>query len=284
MAKSWQDLVAEMGVGMGEPTASLMANPGPDPQPNQQQNDAFINSLMSGTGLESGATPTPQAPPQQISPKVAEYIKAKSQPKPASVDESVQPQSTFNNPLANFGDDKYKAALADSQQRQSGLGMAQMAAGIGDALARKDSSGTDKFFDNARANIQDQTVGEYNRQKATSLSDFKSKQSIDATDPNSEKSVSFRKLVESTMPNIAKSYGKNWNMVTEADKDSILDFGKMRENIDARKETARILMNQREEARQDKMSAGAAKAQELSTTRAKQMGLNAKDNWIKQPI
>ncbi len=192
----------------------------------------FSNMFAMPTGIpERSAPAAPPAPTQkQVDPVVAQYLQQKMQP-PAP---NMQPPP----PMAEdqFSPDRYKQALAKSQSEQDGTSLAQMASGIGAALAGRDPGSVDNYYKDLRGEIKDKTVGEFNRQKAAQSSD-----------PNSPKSVAFRKLVESTMPNIAKSYGPKWNMVTEEDGKNILNFGSMRENIDARKQQAQILMGQKKD-------------------------------------
>lgn len=227
------------------------------------RSDLFDNIL-------SGIVPNPvttQAPIQQHAPQinhsVKEFLLKKIKPQ---VDELDSPNESENptlptlpvvsqktsSVLDQFSPEKYKEALQQMRDKQSNLGLAQLAAGFGDALARRDSSNTDRYFQDLKGNIQDQTVGEFNRQKANAVNDIKTKQQIDALDPNSTQSQTFRKLVESTMPRIAQAYGDNWDKVTAADQGSILDFGKMRETIDARKAQYQMQQQLRGDAQAEK--------------------------------
>lgn len=185
----------------------------------------FSNMFAMPTGIPEQPVPTPASPPaqKQMDPVVAQYLQQKMQPPPPMVEDQFSPE-------------KYKQALAKSQSEQDETSLAQMASGIGAALAGRDPGSVDNYYKDLRGEIKDKTVGEFNRQKAAQSSD-----------PNSLKSIAFRKLVESTMPNIAKSYGPKWSMVTEEDGKNILNFGSMRENIDARKQQAQILMGQKKD-------------------------------------
>lgn len=196
--------------------------------------------------------PLPPAPQQQISPIVAEYLQSK-QRGPASIPETApmprpaaQPMSVPQpKAVGPSSMDAYQQALMEQNQMQSGLAGAQFASSIGDALAGRDSSGTRAAFQNMRAQAKDNTIGELERKKAFA-------KDADLNDPNSEKSKTFRKLVESTMPDIAKSYGKNWSQVAASDSANILDYGRMRENINSRREQAQILSGQRVDAKNEK--------------------------------
>lgn len=185
--------------------------------------------------------PLPPAPQQQISPIVAEYLQNK-QRAPASMPETATQPISVPQPKAEGPSnmDAYQQALMEQNQMQSGLAGAQFASAIGDALAGRDSSGTRAAFQNMRAQAKDSTIGELERKKAFA-------KDADLNDPNSEKSKTFRKLVESTMPDIAKSYGKNWSQVAASDSANILDYGRMRENINSRREQAQILAGQKKE-------------------------------------
>lgn len=180
------------------------------------------------------ATPQPPEQPKPISPDIVQYLQSKKKRAPASTpqatltQEMVPPPPQIETP-SKFGMEEYNKAVEESQRRQGGLGLAQFASNIGNALAGRDNSSSNAYFDKLGSNIQDQTVGEFGRQKAM-------QEKSELSDPNSQKSQNFRKLVESTMPGIAKSYGPKWNLVAFSDKDNILDFGKMRESIDARKQ------------------------------------------------
>lgn len=192
----------------------------------------FSNMFAQPTGLpEQPAQPAPATPAQKkpVDPVVAQYLQQKMQPPTPMVEDQFSPE-------------KYKAALAKSQSEQDDTSFAQMASGIGAALAGRDPGSVDNYYSDLRKNIQDRNVGEFNRQKAAQSSD-----------PKSQKSIAFRKLVESTMPNIAKSYGPKWDLVTEEDGKNILNFGSMRENIEARKQTAEILKGTKAAEKTDKL-------------------------------
>ena len=158
-------------------------------------------------------------------------------------------------------DPEYLQAQKDLEERQSQNKLAALAAGIGDAFARKDSGNTDRYFQNVNQNAIDSTIGEYARRKEGAKNDMKFAQQEALKDPNSQESINFRNLVQSTMPNIVKGYGDKWNKVAAADQDSILNFGKMREQLDARMD----LNRQNQEAKQSKeKDMKASQAQALS--------------------
>ena len=163
----------------------------------------------------------------------------------------------------------YQNALAQQQERTSDLALPQLAAGIGDALAGRGSGDTNRQFQTMRGNIADDTTGEFLRQKVLAQADTETQKKLRLTDPNSQDSINFRSLVSNTMPTLAKSYGSNWDKVAAADQDSILNFGKMRANIDARnalyQQQAYEKSQTRDATRALKEQALADKAQALET-------------------
>lgn len=190
-----------------------------------------------------------EQPKQEMNPIVKDYLSKKLQASkaPASSSESIPTQESLpalvKKPdyMDKFNDEAYAKAKADSESRQDGLGWLQFAAGFGDALAQRSPSESAKNFDKIRANIKDETIGQFQRDKAQAVEDFKNKQQIDLYNPESESSKSFRKMIEAQFPNVAKSYGANWANVTAADKEYIFDPLKLKESIEARKDQARIL-------------------------------------------
>lgn len=140
--------------------------------------------------------------------------------------------------LDKMNADGYQQAQKQMLEQQAGNKLAHLAAGIGDALAGKDSSGTDRFFAGRDAVIADQTVGEFNRKKAMAQSDKQYQREQEAYDPNSTASQSFRRIVEGTLPKIVQAYGKDWSKVTAADKDNILSYGKMQYGNELRRDLA----------------------------------------------
>lgn len=96
--------------------------------------------------------------------------------------------------LQNKGRDQ---AEKQNEERQSGLGWAQFAAGIGDAFAGRGPSETAKNFDKIRANIKDQTVGEYDRKKKAAQEDYNTAKALKGDDPNSKQAQTMRTVLSS---------------------------------------------------------------------------------------
>jgi len=149
--------------------------------------------------------------------------------------------------LKKYNQDAENAAAAEAESQKSGLGWAQFGASIGDAFAGRSPNETAKNFDQIRKSIDDNTVGRYLQNKKMAQDEMEKKQKFEQFDPGSNASVSYRKMMEAKFPEVAKSYGDQWNMVSAGDADSIFRPLQLKEQIDARKEQARILAGNREE-------------------------------------
>jgi len=73
---------------------------------------------------------------------------------------------------------------------------------------------------------------------------------IKMDDPNSQESVNMRKALEKLAPDLKRMYGADWDKITANDKDSIFDIVRTREQIEGRKDAARLAQM----ARQDNLS------------------------------
>lgn len=224
----------------------------------------FMDKLLVGTSPSPNIEPV--AAPQQVNPIVKEYIAKKlSTQKPTELTTPPTQKQPEVDLLAE--------AKKQNEERQSGLGWAQFAAGVGDAMAGRSPSESAKTFDNIRSNIKDETIGQAMRDKAQSATDFKNKQMMEQYDPNSQASSAFRKIIEAQFPNVAKSYGKNWNLISAADKENIFEPLKLKESIDARKEQMKILA----EGRKDTLDLKKAELARKNSPEERQKNLNSSD-------
>lgn len=171
--------------------------------------------------------------------------------------------------LQNKGRDQ---AEAQNEERQSGLGWAQFAAGIGDAFAGRSAAQTAQNFDKIRANIKDQTVGEYDRKKKSAVDDFDSKRKIEQIglkdDPNSEESKMARTLaLDMGMdPKLAGT-------MTATQFENLSPYLKAKYEAKIREMDRRELRAERQAVREEKAAEKSIKDKELSVAQAKQMGL-----------
>ena len=211
------------------------------------KNQSMMDSMQSQK--------SPELPIEQskMNPVVENYIKSKINKAPVSIpkseNEEIQaPLVRKPDYMDKFNDEAYANAKQDSESRQDGLGWLQFAAGFGDALAQRSPMESAKNFDNIRARIKDETIGQFNRDKNQAVDDFKNKKMMDTFNPDSEQSIAFKKMIEAKFPDVARSYGKMWNQVSAADKDNIFEPLKLKENIEARKDSMRIAAMGRQDA------------------------------------
>lgn len=211
---------------------NLMMPEVPPPAPKKQKTEA---PRMPSAEV---SVPAPDA-----SAKVKEYIKSKYG--------LLDPEAY---------DAEMLKAESDAKSRKSGLGVAQFLAGVGDAFAGRGSSETAKTFDGHRKNIEADTTGKLESRRKSQMENLSSNSMMDkmqrekdVSDPNSSQSMAFRKIIESKFPEVARAYGPEWANVSAADKDLIFQPLQLKEQVDARKETARILASERSALKEDKL-------------------------------
>lgn len=104
--------------------------------------------------------------------------------------------------LDKFSDANYQKAKADADERKSGLGWAQFAAGFGDAVAGRSPSESAKNFDAIRKGIDENTTGDFDKRKAAAIQDMTTKQAVDADDPNSMRSRAAVMMLNKITPGL----------------------------------------------------------------------------------
>lgn len=241
----------------------------------------IMPDFLKPTNVSNTPAPASMAQPE-MNPIVKDYLMKKITASPVRESASAEPQVPVQlaPPVARpnpFSDDERNKVKADMESRQSDLAFAQLASSFGDALARKDGSGTQNFFNNLRADIKDNTLNDFDKRKKQSREDVLNKRQDDLYDPNSNQSQSFRKIIEANFPNIAKAYGNNWQSVSAADKENIFEPLKLKENIEARKEQMRILSQSRQDAMEMKHQDKQTK-QKQSVTEIQDRYNNIKDS------
>lgn len=184
----------------------------------------------------------------------------------------------------NLSDVALKSAQDRANEKKSDLGWLQFAAGVGDAIAGRDPSNSAKVFQGIRDNIQDKEVGSLERQRKAKMEQAqldgsltKMQRESDLYDPNSQQSKSFRSIIESKFPDVAKAYGNNWGNVSAADKESIFEPLKLKEQIEARKDQARILAAGRADAASERNNAREQAARDKKEEKAKLSDAQLKD-------
>jgi hypothetical protein len=131
--------------------------------------------------------------------------------------------------------------------------------GVGDALAGRDPSNSAAAFQNMRKDVDANTTGQFEARKKALVENADAEGKIqtmqkaaDQNDPTSNASQSFRKIIESQFPNVAKAYGDDWENVSAADSDSIFNPLKLKETMDARKEQTSARLQLAQDSRENK--------------------------------
>lgn len=211
--------------------------------------------------------------PKPLDPMVLQSLAAKY---PGQMPQ--KPMSDVEKFNQDFSDDAYKQAQASAEEKQSGLGWAQFAGGLGDALAGRDSSKTAANFEGIRNGIKDDTVGAFEKRKASALQDYKTKRDMsenatsDATklresDVNSEESKISRALA-ARMGMDAKSVSS----LTAAKFKTLSPVLEKMYEIEQKKITRSEDRQEKSEVRAERNLARSQKEKDLSATQAKQLG------------
>lgn len=143
-------------------------------------------------------------------------------------------------------------AKPESDDRYMDQGLSKIIQGLSTMGGGKIDDNSD-FYNKYRQNAQEKPLRALELASKTKAFDKSNKMS----DPTSAESTKFRSLVEATIPGIAskmKQAGIKFDSITADDKDSILDFGRLRENVDARLEAARLNAESRKDMREDNQS------------------------------
>jgi hypothetical protein len=216
------------------------------------------------TPLRPDYVPTQSPPP--INPVVRDAILKKYQPAAVSEDDSddvedsapvVKGPSEFDTFSAKYGDDSRKKAVADAESKKSGLGWLQFASGLGDAIAGRSQEGTNQNFDAIRKNIDDKTVGAFDKQRASAVQDIATKKSFEGSDPNSAKS----KVVQQT---IQKLWGDKFTpdqiaKITADDADLVYKPMELKSKLDEQHDNNLMkheMLRQGQQDRSDKKTDG----------------------------
>ena len=218
------------------PPFSLMATPGgPVPiMPSEPVPDAAPAMPLPQRMPQAMPAPAPEPmPPVDIGPPKLDLMN----PAPAL---SLQDQF-----LADFSPAKTAEAQAEAEKRKSGLGWAQFAAGIGDAMAGRSPAQTAQNFQNIREGIDKSTVGAFDARKKAFLENVAGKQAIqkaqqeaDDQNPDSDASKRFRATLKANVPEIAAKYGDSFDKLTAGDQKNVFGVVETMAKIAERKESA----------------------------------------------
>jgi hypothetical protein len=184
------------------------------------------------------------AAPAEINPVVKDYLAKKYALPRAPADTSSAPDSVpvpaaptepsvYDKFAGDFSPEKYQQAKDDADKAKSGLGVAQLIAGIGDAFAGRSSGQTAQNFDNIRKGIDNKYVGDFDKRKAAAIQDIGTKKTMDAMDPNSPASKAMQQSVSKMLPGVYTP--EELSKLSAADSDLVLKPAEMRAKLDERK-------------------------------------------------
>jgi len=168
-----------------------------------------------------------------------------------------------------YGENYDQKAQEDYDSARSQNRWAQLGSDIGDAIGGQKVGSGDQYFQGLNKQAKENTIGKINNDRDQFVKNKLDTANIQeaarkgaVVDPNSSESMTFRKIIESKFPDVAKSYGEDWNKVSAADQESIFRPLQLKEQIESRKEQARILAGQRLDAKAEKKAADQAKLDE----------------------
>lgn len=175
-------------------------------------------------------------------------------------DEKLSDSEKVKMYLQNKGRAEAEAANAE---RQSGMGWAQFAAGVGDTIAGRDPSKSAALFDGYRKNIKDETLGEYDKKRKTAIEDYDISRKVNTNaakdDVNSQESIMARSL--------AVDMGMDKNLagkMTATQFENLSPYLKAKYEAKIREMDRRDLRAQRQEMYDEKRADKAAEKAKLS--------------------
>jgi len=141
-----------------------------------------------------------QQQPAPMNPVVKDYLMNKMNPQtPLQPADQPSAYEKFNQ---DYGQEAYNKALAAKNEKESGLGWLQFAAGLGDVIAGQSPSNSARNFQGIRQSIDDSTIGEFNKKKQAALGDVSAKQLLEKDDPNSAESRLHRTMLSKMQPGV----------------------------------------------------------------------------------
>ena len=177
--------------------------------------------------------------------------------------------------------DKYGDTYDQDAQKSYDEGKSKAATGnffsdIGDVVAGNKVGSGDAYFQNAEKKAKENSLGKiaddrnnYVKNIVDSGNIKKVERENNLSDASSKESQTFRKIIESKFPDVVKAYGDSWNDVSAQDQDSIFKPLQLKEQVEARKEAARLSAGNQREARDqreyDKQVKNDEKMQSLQT-------------------
>lgn len=158
-----------------------------------------------------------------------------------------------------YGEDYQKKAEDKYADQSNNISAGSFASSLGDALAGRAPGSQNAYFDSMKKQAKEDTLGKIETQKKDYIASgaFENQQKeaqrkSDQFDPNSNSSQSFRKIIEAQYPDLVKTYGDSWGKVSAGDQENIFKPLQLKEQTDARKQTAQILTGERRDKKEDR--------------------------------
>jgi hypothetical protein len=161
-----------------------------------------------------------------------------------------------------YGENYDADAQAQYDEQSDRANTGNFASALGDAIAGNKVGSNAGFFDNRKKEAKENTLGKIETARKGAMEDMQfgsqmdeSKRKADLSDPNSSASKAFKNSIRTNFPKIAELYGADFENLSAADQERVFQPLQLKEQMDARKETARILASNQSEARKEKQEA-----------------------------
>lgn len=151
-----------------------------------------------------------------------------------------------------YGENFEQDAQNQYDERTSGLNTANLFSNIGDVIAGNKVGSANDYFSGLKKQAKDDTLGKIENDKKSYMAnaEFNNKQAD--FDPSSSKSVAFRNTLKNQFPSLAAAYGDSFDSIAAGDMESIMNPLRLKETVEARKESARLMSQQHNDAKREK--------------------------------
>lgn len=149
----------------------------------------------------------------------------------------------------NNYDDEAQKKYDDSK---SSINIGSAISSFGDAIAGNKIGSSDEYFNQLKKQAKEDTVGKIENDKKSYMAnaEFNNKQAD--FDPSSSRSLAFRNTLKNQFPTLANAYGADFDKISAGDMENIMNPLRLKENVEARKEAARLANAGRIDAREDR--------------------------------
>lgn len=165
-----------------------------------------------------------------------------------------------------YGEDYQKKAEEDYIERSDRANTGAFMSSIGDALAGRAPGSQNEYFNQLKKTAKEDTIGKLENDKKSYMAntEFNNKQAD--FDPNSSRSLAFRNTLKNQFPSLANAYGADFDHIAAGDMENIMNPLRLKETVQARKESARLMSQQRSDSKQEKIDEKREKIDEKMQT------------------